>query len=371
MSLLPDPARQIASLPFAVMVLNPAGRIAAVNAAGQQLIGQGERRLLGKTLASVVEFGQPRLLAMMEDRDIQISARDVAVRLGKGRAGRFSIFVAPLAGWPDWQTITFIEAAEIDAIDSTLGARDDDAVLRAPEVLAHEIKNPLAGIRGAAQLLARKVRAKDRPLAVLIADEVDRIAKIIDQMQSLSSKSSQPRQSRNVHIAVRRARAVLEAAQSEPIRIVEEFDPSLPSALVHDDALVQVLLNLMTNAAEAARSAERPAIWLRTRFSSGIMLHVQDEQPPISLPIEIRVSDNGSGIDPALRDHIFEPFVSSKKKGQGLGLALVRKLVRDLGGRIIHERDEEAGLTHFRLHLSVAPKLESLPFADEPVEEVE
>jgi two-component system nitrogen regulation sensor histidine kinase GlnL len=158
----------------------------------------------------------------------------------------------------------------------------------------------------------------------------------------------------NLHVAIRRAKAVMDAANEQAVEIIEEFDPSLPAVMVSGDALMQVLLNLLTNAAEATRAVSHPRIVLRTRFASGIQLHPQGGTGPIRLPIEIRVSDNGPGIDPALHDHVFEPFVTSRKQGQGLGLALVRKLVRDMNGRITHDRDDAAGLTHFRVHLPVA-----------------
>jgi two-component system, NtrC family, nitrogen regulation sensor histidine kinase GlnL len=120
------------------------------------------------------------------------------------------------------------------------------------------------------------------------------------------------------------------------------------------DALVQVLINLLANARDACRDTASPKIVVRTRFASGLQLRTGSEDAPVRLPIEVRVSDNGPGIEPQMRDHVFEPFVSSKKNGQGLGLALVRRLVRDMNGRISHDRDEEGGWTHFRLHLQLA-----------------
>jgi two-component system nitrogen regulation sensor histidine kinase GlnL len=118
--------------------------------------------------------------------------------------------------------------------------------------------------------------------------------------------------------------------------------------------LVQVLINLIANAADACRKVAEPRIVIRTRFASGLQLHIDADGSTVRLPIELRVTDNGVGIDPAMRDHLFEPFVTTKKSGQGLGLALVRRLVRDMKGRVGHDRDEAAGLTHFRLHFAVA-----------------
>ena len=194
----------------------------------------------------------------------------------------------------------------------------------------------------------------------MIADEVDRIARLIDEMQALSRRTVEPVSPCNLHEAVRRAKAVLETA-GKATRIEEEFDPSLPPVLGSPDGLVQVLINLLSNAAEACAGIAEPRLIVRTRFSSGIQLHAaKPGARPVRLPIELRVSDNGPGVDPAMRDHIFEPFVTSKKSGQGLGLALVRKMVRDMNGRITHERDDTGGWTHFRVHLPLADmRLES------------
>ena len=131
------------------------------------------------------------------------------------------------------------------------------------------------------------------------------------------------------------------------------------------DALVQVLINLLANASEACRNSPQPQVAVRTRFASGLQLQSSTEGRPVRLPIELRVSDNGPGIDPAMRDHVFEPFVTTKKSGQGLGLALVRRLVRDMNGRVGHDRDDAGQWTHFRVHLPMASDV-SRPNQDRP-----
>jgi two-component system nitrogen regulation sensor histidine kinase GlnL len=191
-------------------------------------------------------------------------------------------------------------------------------------------------------------------LTDLIADEVDRIAQLIDRMQRLGREQPEPVAPLNLHAAIRRACETVSAASAKLLPLREEFDPSLPPVLANEGALVQVLINLIGNAWDACRDATTPEIVIRTRFVSGLVMNVIRLGRPVKLPIEVQVSDNGPGIDPALRDHMFEPFVSSKKNGQGLGLALVSKLVRDMDGRISHERDEAGGWTHFRVHLPMA-----------------
>ncbi|MEN9683543.1 MAG: hypothetical protein RLZZ427_1294 [Pseudomonadota bacterium] len=344
--------RQLSSLSLAVVLLAPGQRIAAANPAAEQFLGQSLRRLSDRPLAQLMAFDEPRLAERLTDPDAQVSARATGVHVQGQGPRRVDVTISPVIDQPGWQVLSLHDISSAEAISPSPTARDD-SVLRAPEILAHEIKNPLAGIRGAAQLLGRKLDGSDLALTGLIADEVDRIAKLIDQMQSLTQRIAPELAPCNLHEAIRRGRAVIEAGGKAPL-ITEEFDPSLPPVLGNVDALVQVVINLLANAADACRTMPDPQIVIRTRFASGLQLHRGVDGKPVRLPIELRISDNGGGIDPAMREHVFEPFVTTKKSGQGLGLALVRRLVRDMNGRIGHDRDETGGITHFRVHLPMA-----------------
>lgn len=350
----PDAHRQLAALPLAVVLLAPGLRIASTNPAAEQFFGQSSRRLNGRRLVDTLSFEAP-LQERINDSETPVSAREIEVTVaGQQGTRRIDITVSPVIDEPGWQLMTLHDNAATEALgdDSSSG---EAAALRGPEILAHEIKNPLAGIRGAAQLLARKVGEKDRALTTLIADEVDRIATLIDQMQTLSRRTTAPVEPCNLHEAVRRASAVLAAAGgTTATRIEEEFDPSLPSVLGSPDGLVQVLINLLSNAREACQGTAKARVIVRTRFASGLQLRSTESGQAVRLPVELRVSDNGPGVDPAMREHIFEPFVTTKKTGQGLGLPVVRKLVREMNGRISHERDDANGWTHFRVHLPLA-----------------
>jgi two-component system nitrogen regulation sensor histidine kinase GlnL len=366
----PDPKRLIASLPQALFLLAPDLSVASVNPAGEQLVGQGARRLIGRSVHDLFGFEEPLILERLSEREAHLVARGALVRILDQPARQIDLMTAPVLHFPGWQMLVLQEPVGVEAL--TLGmAGDNDsgsAALRAPEVLAHEIKNPLAGIRGAAQLLDRRIGEGDRALTGLITTEVDRIAKLIDQMQSLSRRSVGPAVDCNLHEASRHAQAILAAGIQSTggdgrLVILEEFDPSLPPISANPDSLVQVLLNIMANARDACEGLESPRIIVRTRFASGIQVHSGPGGKPLRLPIELRISDNGPGVPTALRDHIFEPFVSAKKSGQGLGLALVQKLVREMNGRVTYDRDEAKGLTHFRLHLPVAGSVPSRPIA--------
>lgn len=346
---LPRAREQITGLTFALLLVGPDLIIREVNPAAENLIGRSARRLLGKSLLEVLLFGDAQVGDRLLESDGQMVARSLALKVG-GKEMVINLTVSPLATNPGWRVLTLSDAGQGDRLN------DDDrgAPLRGPAVLAHEIKNPLAAIRGAAQLLARKLPESDRAMTELIADEVDRIALLIDRMQRLGREQPEPLAPLNLHAAIRRALETVSAAGGVEVAIREEFDPSLPPVLANEGALVQVLINLITNARDACAGSRAPEVTIRTRFVSGLAMNIVRLGRPVKLPIEVQVSDNGPGFDPSVRDHIFEPFVSSKKNGQGLGLALVTKLVRDMNGRISHERDEAAGLTHFRVHLPMA-----------------
>ena len=345
----PDAASQLAGFVFAVLLLDPEDRVVEANPAAEDLLGKSAHRLIGTPMRELFALDDARVQFGLMQRDAPLVARDVALD-ANSRQLRVNLTISPLPSHAGWRALTLSEAG--------MGGGDEQGEgleLRAPSILAHEIKNPLAAIRGASQLLARRLDPRDRPLAAIVTAEVDRIAELLDRMQQLGSAPGAITGSCNLHEAVRSALASVRAARGDGVALVEEFDPSLPRVAADAAALQQVLINLVGNAYDACAGQGGPRVEVRTRFVSGLVFNVIRLGKATRLPIEIVVSDNGDGIDPALRDHVFEPFVTSKPHGQGLGLALVRKLVRDMGGRIAHERDDKAGLTHFRINLAVAP----------------
>jgi two-component system nitrogen regulation sensor histidine kinase GlnL len=345
----PSAAEQIAGLTFALLLLDETSAIREVNQAAEDLFGAGARRMIGQPLQDLVTFGDELIADRIAESEAQLTARGVPVRLAE-RETRVNVTVSSLATHPGWRVVTLSDTGQGERI----GDEERGVPLRGPAILAHEIKNPLSAVRGAAQLLARKVGEDEKPLTALIADEVDRIAQLIDRMQRLGREVPEPAAPLNLHHALRRACETVFAGTDDGMNLREEFDPSLPPVLANEGSLVQILINLIANARDACRDGEAPTVTLRTRFVSGLALNVMRLRRPVKLPIEVQVTDNGPGIDPALADHIFEPFVTGKPHGQGLGLALVSKLVRDMNGRLTHERDETAGLTHFRVHLPMA-----------------
>lgn len=345
----PGPRAQLAGLAFAVLLLDRDMIIAEANPAAEDMLGRSAQRMVGAPLFDVVTIDDPRVSAHSRETGAPLVARGLAIRVG-AHERCVNLTMSPLATHPGWRVVTLSDAAAHEAGDAA-GAGGGPA---APAVLAHEIKNPLAAIRGAGQLLARKLSPRDRALTDLIATEVARIASLIDRMQRIGARGAEPNVPLNLHAAVRRAIATVRGAGLRGVELIEEFDPSLPPVLGNEGALEQVVINLLANARDACVGCEGARITVRTRYVSGLILNAIRPGRSVRLPIELTIADNGPGVDPALRAHLFEPFVSTKQSGQGLGLALARRLVQDMDGRIAHERDGKAGLTLFRIHLPLA-----------------
>ena len=345
----PDAQAQIQGFIFATLLLDPEMTIVEANNAAEEMLGKSAQRMIGAKLRDVIDFGEKRIGERLGGDEAQLVARGTPLQIGE-RSMFGNVTVSPLPTHPGWRVLTLTDAGQ----DDMARVGPDDAALVAPAVLAHEIKNPLAAIRGAGQLVARKLDDKDRRLATVISDEVDRIARLVDRMQGLGAVTTEPLEAINLHEAIRSACRSVRAGSDAGFVLEEEFDPSIPPVVASRDALEQVIGNLVANARNATAGRDDATVCVRTRFVSGLVLNAIRLGRSVKLPVEVRISDNGPGIDPKIENRIFEPFVTGRAGGQGLGLALVKKLVDDMNGRISYERDASHGWTHFRVHLAIA-----------------
>lgn len=357
LAVVPDALSLLSSLPDPLLVIDDRDRVLLANDAAEVFLGRGRRRLEQKPVAALLGLKGSERELIFEQREGNLTAQAVSLRtFNEGRV-EANVLISPVQDHPGWRLV-LIEPLHPDR-ELAHGSRPgEQAAFGAPAVLGHEIKNPLAGIKGAAQLLARRMSGADLKLTDLIISEVDRIAKIIDQMQHLGSRGPANIVSTNIHVVLDRAIQAIRVANPDPPHITINFDPSLPDVQVDPDAAMQVLVNLLQNAIDALRKQDDGAITVTTRFVLGGTVRTAEagEDTPVRLPVEVTISDNGPGVPAEIRDELFSPFVTSKREGQGLGLAIVRKLMRDMNGRIVHDRDEETGLTHFRMQMAMVGK---------------
>ncbi len=341
------------SIPDPILVVGRNGAILRANPAAEEFFGMGQAVLKKNRLHDVIPFGSPLLSLFEEMQDGTGAVSEYGILLGGARTEvkTVNIKLSPLFDDSGAVVIQIDERSMASKMDQSLVHRGSArAVTGMAAVLAHEVKNPLSGIRGAAQLLESNASEEDRDLTRLIIDEVARIVALVDRMEAFSSPSPLEGEPVNIHEVLERVRRLAENGFASHVKIIESYDPSLPMIPGDKDQLIQVFLNLVKNAAEAV-PAKKGEIHLSTAYRHGVRLAVPGSKERIQLPLEVTVSDNGDGIPDDLRPNLFDPFVSTRPGGTGLGLALVAKIVGDHGG--IVEADNIARGARFRVHLPV------------------
>ncbi|MGB0553480.1 MAG: two-component system sensor histidine kinase NtrB [Alphaproteobacteria bacterium] len=343
--MIPQPAPDgiLGALTVAVLVVAGNDRITFANSAAEQFFQSSASTLVKSTLSELVTADNPLLSLIAKARKQDSVIREFGFRLSTPRLGTRSVTVdcAPLSGSPGHFVLTFQENALAGRFGGSMSHRDSARSLRAmAAMMAHEVKNPLSGVRGAAQLLEQTVPFEDKQLTRLIIEESDRVCKLVDEMDAFTENPRFERDAVNIHEVLDRAVDIARRGFGRGIKIHQEYDPSLPPVFGNRDHLVQVFLNLVKNACEAC-SAPDGEIHIVTGFRHGIRLAIPAAKSRLDLPIMVTVGDNGPGIPEDLEPHIFDPFVSTKMEGTGLGLALVAKLVDDHGGIIDLESSSE------------------------------
>lgn len=344
-----------ASLPIPALLVDAEGLIAEINPAAELFLNLSTRSLKGHPVFDRLHIDAPMEEAMSRVRTNQsaMSINDVDVTTGERAPVQCQLQIAPMQDSPGVLMLLISPREIADRLGraSVVKTAAQSAIGMA-EMLAHEIKNPLAGISGAAQLLAMNLTPEDRELSDLIVEETRRIVKLLEQVEQFGNLRPPERRSVNIHDALDRARRSALVGFASNMVIIEDYDPSLPPTYADPDQLMQVFLNLIRNAAEAAQG-KGGTIRLRTFYDLALRLRRKDGSgSPLALQIEI--TDDGPGLPPEIASSIFEPFVSGRENGTGLGLALVSKIISDHDGWIAV--DSIPGRTVFRVSLPLAPK---------------
>ncbi|SMX36239.1 two-component system sensor histidine kinase NtrB [Maliponia aquimaris] len=343
------------SLPVPAILIDDQDRIGDLNPAAEGFMNNSAKWLkdqplwdrlavdapLEESFARAREFGTP---LFVNDVDVGTGARAPLV---------CNLQIAPLAGRPGWMVMLISPRELAGRMTQSHSAKSSaKSAIGMAEMLAHEIKNPLAGIAGAAQLVSMSLGPEDLELTELIVAETRRIVKLLEQVEQFGNLSPPELREVNLHDVLDRARRSSLLGFGAHMKIIEDYDPSLPMAHGDPDQLLQVVLNLIKNASEAASPQEGGTIRLHTFYEHSFRLRRADGSGQ-TLPLQIEIIDDGPGLPPDIKGDIFDPFVSGKENGTGLGLALVSKIISDHGGWI--SVDSVPGRTVFRISLPRAP----------------
>ncbi|MEN2495111.1 MAG: Sensory histidine kinase/phosphatase NtrB [Hyphomicrobiaceae bacterium hypho_1] len=332
------------AIPHPLILIGVNDRIEFANHSAELFLGASETILKRGRLQDILTFGCPLLSLVDQVRHNGKTVNEYGIKIFVPRTRNtrlVDVYAGVVIDGTQRILVVVHQRSMVQMIKRQLQNRSTArSVSGMAAMLSHEIKNPLSGIRGAAQLLEPQLSEEDRGLSQLICEETDRILVLLDKMEAFGEHCQLSREPVNVHTVLKHVRKVAQAGFGSTITFKENYDPSLPPVTGVRDRLIQAFLNLVKNACEAIIEANIPdgQVQISTAFRSGVKLRLPGSAPQTSLPLVIEIADNGLGIPAGLGAHLFDPFVSSKCSGSGLGLSFVAKIIDDHGGTIEFER---------------------------------
>lgn len=342
------------SLPLAAVLIDHADNIVDLNPAAEGFFNSSAKALNGTPIWDKLAVDAPieNALGRARENSSPLFVNDVDVGTGDRKPLQCNLQIAPLSGFEGMMILMISPRELAGRLSQSQGVKSAaKSAIGMAEMLAHEIKNPLAGITGAAQLLSMNLAPEDLELTDLIVEESRRIVKLLDQVEQFGNLGPPDLSSVNLHDVLDRARRSTLLGAGAQMKIMESYDPSLPHAHADKDQLLQAILNLLKNASEAA-GAQGGTIWLRTYYEHSYSLR-RASGTGRALPLQVEIIDDGPGLPPELGDNVFDPFVSGRENGTGLGLALVSKIIADYDGWVAV--DSMPGRTVFKISLPLAP----------------
>ena len=331
----------INSITFPIIIIDKQKLINMVNSAAEDFFKLSSKVLVGKSIEGILPFSSPILSLIDNSLNTETTFKEYKVDLSTPISGShkdIDVEVTPVIGSDNYYQIILIEGFnEKKLILQNENQKNKIAMSNMSQILAHEVKNPLAGIRGAAQILEKNIESNEIVMTDLIINEVDRIKRLVDNLQVFDASIPIDLKPINIHSILRHVKEVMINSSEKKIKIIEEFDPSIPDVIGNGDQLIQVFINLIKNSIEAFsdESDSDNEIILSTNYEHGFIIKEKSSEEKVKLPIKVSVIDNGPGIPASISNEIFQPFVSTKKIGQGgLGLSIVSKIISDHNGTI-------------------------------------
>lgn len=352
----------LASLPHPILVIGPDSRVIYANAAAEVFLSTSLPMLKREKLESLVAFGCPLIALIEQVRRTGQTVNEYGIEMMMQKFSGpklIDVYAGPLHDSPESVLLMLQQRTMAQMIERQLTHRAAARTVSGmAAVLAHEIKNPLSGIRGAAQLLEPALGDEDRALTQLICSETDRIRNLVDRMEVFGDERPLSTELVNIHDVLDHVLRLAQTGFGRGLRVVQDYDPSLPPVRANRDKLIQAFLNLVKNAAEAISedNFDHGRVTVTTAFRPGMRLSVPGTETRVSLPLMVQIEDNGPGVPEHVKAHLFDPFVTTKRNGTGLGLALVAKFIGDHGGII--ECESEPKRTTFRVLMPLPPKAE-------------